>query len=135
VCVHGSYSRSLRTCVWEPSLPKGRRRIVRENSLGVEKEKRESPGYLQCPPFYKPREDLHVKITRESTRYSRAQGRAFSVSWAPPSSGVAVTVNLSHKLGASGSSLAVKEQLVGDGDSELSRSDEAKPSRSCEVVF
>jgi hypothetical protein len=55
--------------------------------------------------------------------------------WAPLSSGVAGTVNLSGKLGASGSSLAAKEQSVGDGDSELSRSQEAETSRSCEAEF
>jgi hypothetical protein len=45
---------------------------------------------------------------KESTQSSRVQGKLLPMSWAPLSSEVAGTVNLSGKLGASGSSLVAK---------------------------
>jgi hypothetical protein len=71
--------------------------------------KKESPCYLQCLPFSKGREELHVKVTRERVHGLREyREELLTISWAPLSSGVASTVNLSSKLGALGSSLAAK---------------------------
>jgi hypothetical protein len=53
---------------------------------------------------------------------NRGVGSPSAPSLPPWLSGVAGTVNLSGKLGASRSSLAAKKQLVGGGDSKLSSS-------------
>jgi hypothetical protein len=77
-----------------------------------------------------------VKATRKREREHgprEYREELLPMSWAPPSLRVVGIMNLSGKLGASRSSLATKEQLVGDGDSKLSRLDGADLRRSCEV--
>jgi hypothetical protein len=77
--------------------------------------KKNLPCCLRRLPFYQPREDLHAKAERvHGLREYRE--KLLPMPWAPLSLGAAGTVNLSGKLGASGSSLAAKTKgSISDG--------------------
>jgi hypothetical protein len=76
-------------------------------------EKKNPPCCLQCLPFYKTTEDLHMKATKERERVHGLREymeELLPMPWAPLSSGVVGTVNLSGKLGPSGSSVRTSNQ-------------------------
>jgi hypothetical protein len=66
-------------------------------------QKKNPPCYLGCPPFYKSREDLHVKVTRE-----RVQGKAFAYVVGPTVLKSSSHSELVRQVGGFGGSLAAK---------------------------